>query len=86
MSVLSAGVPRVSTPEPSDLDTVTMRVRRDLARMIRTICDNSTRGTKGMKVVDYLDDALRERVERDHAAVVQRLAEEEQSRQKKKRS
>ena len=85
MSVLTLGVPAVAKEKDSDLDTVTMRMRQDLARMIRTICDNTNRGGKRLRAVDYLDEIIRERVEQDHSDLVARLADLEKARRGKKR-
>ncbi len=85
MSTLLAGAPLMSDVEANDLDTVTVRIRRDLARMLKTICANTTRGTKTLKVVDYLEELLRDRVEQDHAAVLARLAESERNKRAPKK-
>jgi hypothetical protein len=70
-------------PEEEHLDTVTMRIRADLARMIRIMCAG-TPGLAGKKqsVVEYLDEKLREPVVADYEEFRRKLHEEDTSKSK----
>jgi hypothetical protein len=80
MSLLTFGTVTMAESENSDLDTVTVRIRRDLARMLKTICANTTRSGKSLKAVDYLEELLRERIEQDYTDVLARLSEGEKAK------
>jgi hypothetical protein len=55
--------------------TATARVHTDLLEMARIVCAHTKDGQgRHLKLTEYLDSVLRERITRDHAAVLKRIA------------
>lgn len=57
--------------------TTTARVFEDIAEMVRVICTHTKEGSgKHLRALDYIDSILREKVTRDYAAVMKRIAKQ----------
>ncbi len=64
--------PTPDLPEGEQFKTVTVRMRADMARMIRTICSETRVGDKPLKFVDFLDEELRDRVTARYQEILQK--------------
>lgn len=86
MSIALSPVMPMAEQPPDSPPTVTVRMDADLVQLARIVCALTPgRGNKQTKLVDYLDSIVRGRITADHAAVMARVAREQQSSRGSKR-
>lgn len=73
--------------DEAEVSTSTVRIDTELVRKARIVCAHSPgRGSKQLKLVDYLDSIVRKKIEGDFARIIAEIkAAEDGSEPKKKR-
>ncbi len=73
------------TPDDKhELPTETVRLKKDLVKMLRVICTHTERDGKRVKIGDFVDGMIREQVAKAHDEVLQAIADQRPSKKKPK--
>lgn len=80
------GPPVATKPveDKPDLPTETVRLKKDLVQMLRVICTHTLQDGKRIKLGDYLDEMIREKVIKAHDKVLQEIADRQTGKKKPK--